>query len=189
MIESIVSAVGGGTVAILVKWAYAAWKRRADFKKLLGHIDIANESLRRIVNETGAKRAVIVAGHNGDGVPRLGKHVKTSILYEYRAPGEHEFKSSSQDVIISPEQTKHLIRAFTEYSTCVNVSDLGNGPMLDQFTTHGIAHADLYFLFQEKTRWYYLEVHFSDENEETAGHRDLIREEVNKLQCLFKGDA
>lgn len=189
MLEVLLSAMSGGTVAILLKWAFAAWKRRADFKKLLGHIDLANESLRRIVNETGAKRAVIVAGHNGDGVPRLGKHVKTSVLYEYRAPGEGELKPGKQDVIICPVQTKYLIQAFTEYFTTIITDALPESTLKDTYVAHHVNHADVFFLFQEKTRWYYLEVHVGIDTASTEASRETVREEVNKLSKLFKGEA
>lgn len=187
VIETVATLLGGGALTWLARWGYDIWRARHGFANLLSSIDIVNESLKHIVDNTGATRALIVAGHNGGGIPRLGNHVKTSILYELTGPGEHAMKQGWQDILMDRVQTQYLIDVFTKFEATVITSQLPECNLRDAYLTHNVGFAKLYFINQDKERWYYMVVHYPEGKELAASDRDLLREETAKLRKLFKG--
>lgn len=188
LINTALAALGGGTSAIVLKWLYQAWLRRTSFKSLLHQVDYVNSRLEIIDNKTGAVRAAIFVAHNGGGIPRLGNHIKTSILYEHAMPNHKRLKNGWQDVPITPEHTRMLINVATTGSAECLVEGLGNGTLKDMYEVNEIVHSQMFWIGQEKTRWYYLSVQFAEGYVCDANSRDVIREELSKLRKLFAGN-
>lgn len=186
LLELLATLLGGGALTILARWGYDIWRTRHGFVSLLSSIDAVNESLKAIVDSTGASRALIVTGHNGGGVPRLGNHVNTSILYELTAKDEHAMKPGWQNIEVDRAQAQYLIDVFTKYESTITTDSLPVCNLHDAYVANDVDMAKLYFISQSKEQWYYLVVHYKSNDELTAVSRDVIREEVAKLKKLFK---
>jgi len=193
MPELIELLTGGGVAAILVKWAYEAWKQRKagrrhfseQFKKRADVYEIMNQ----VLQSTHAKRFLIFKSSNGGGQPRVGSTIYGSCIYEDFNPPFYSVMADYQRVLLDRPYMDLLRRISTEDHVNILVKDMERGSILKSiYEKEHVAFSQVFYLSETKSAFYYCSISTDADgmNEQASDAEQLaIKIAVGKLKYIF----
>lgn len=188
--DVIVAFLTGGSFIALVN--FAKWflerkdrKSKNNLPKVLSGIHEVYHLIGVILRETSANRVLINRIENGGDIPRIGKDLYESIVYEVNDSALSSIKEAWQRQLIDEAQVRVLMDVAEKGNKLVNTEKLPTCNLKDNYNAGGVAYADKYVIHTEEGLFFYLCIHFRDKPEIDSRYRDLIRYSINELARLI----
>lgn len=192
--------VTGGVVAALVGAIIKAmvdlykWSRRNQklFSKQFRRRVRIYEAMNRILQQTNAKRVLILKTENGGGIPRLGSRIYASIIYEdFEAPFKSVINKYGPRFPLDQEYIKVLqhIATAEDGRIVLNTEEMTYGILKTIYEEEGVAFSEIFYLNQSRTAFYYINIATDNEGagEMTTDPQQLIiKTQIEKLKEIFK---
>lgn len=188
--EIIVAFLTGGTFIALInlfKW----WVERRDKKKkrkitdVLSRIHEVYHTLNVILRETAANRVVILRAENGGDIPTVGKDLYSSIVYEAFDRELGSVKNRWQRQPLDEEYVRMLLEVAQKNHISIRTAKLKACPLKDLYEANQVSAAEIYKVKAKEGAFYYLALHFKNEEDISPAFRDLLRYSVNELNQLI----
>jgi len=160
------------------------FKRRAEVYRLMN----------KILQETHAKRVMILKTQNGGGKPRTGAHIYASVLYEDFTLPFHSVLNDYQRIRVDKEYISILqnIAQDERGRESIIVKDMPLSLLRSIYEKEGVAMSQIFYLAEGKNAFYYMSVATNDEgmNEMASDAEQLsIRITVDQLRQIFKKET
>jgi len=190
-IESVLVAFfGGGSVAAMLK-AIQWWIDRRD-KRAKENVPNVIEKVHRVygvlnglLKDLGAKHAILVKATNGGGIPRVGNHLYTSVIYEMSV-GEDPFRADWQNRLLEGPHVAMLAELAEKGNLWLDIEEFAPGELRDAYTSRGLAGSHVYKVLVGEKSFFYLVMTFDKEPEFDAAFRVTASTSVTKIAKLLK---
>ncbi len=176
-------------VPLIAYWWQASRSRYQNYFKSTFHdFQETQSALEHIRNTTTADRAVILKTENNGGRPKVGTPIYSTVMYE---------SSNIKTPTLGQRWEKQLIDS--EYATIlgallsdaageiiIEVEGLEKDSLLKNlYLRDGIKRSKLFFISAKENYLVYLSINMTHGEPLEAFEKDIIREEVSKLQKIF----
>jgi len=143
--------------------------------------------IERLLNKTTIHGVHVMKTENGGGRPRVGNNIYISILYEAIKDHTYSSKDDYQKMLIDEAYVRLLNTIGSTSPISLKVSEMEEGMLKRIFDNVGIKYAEMYFIGETDTAFYYLSISTTEENYEIDKIVDRVEIEIaiNKLRNTF----
>ncbi len=153
------------------------------FRNILLAIKEVYGNMSNLAAVTGAYRVVIYKGENGGGVPKLGNSLYSSAIYEIYK--DSPIKVFWQRQPMDAKYTENLLQVYSNKFLLIITRNLPKCQQRTLYDAEGIRRVEMHKIRVDKTRFIYLELQFTDEDELNPKIEHVKRASINTLINLF----
>lgn len=180
----------GGTAALAGAGTYIQrkLKNKTTSEKVIEKVADIHDELNRLNTHLKSSRILVIATHNGGGIPKIGEPLYMSVRYEvYDHPSE-PVKADWQERLIDGPYSKMLNTIISEGKYSIATEDLDDGSMLKK--TYNYLNIKRNFVIPiERTNknFYYMSVTWMDKNDPVSEEDEYAIEAcVSAIKKYFK---
>lgn len=185
-------AVAGG----VVKGSIELWKwhkiRKIAFSRQFERRAEVYEIMNKILQETHAKRILVLKTTNGGGRPKSGSHIYASVLYEDFNPPFHSVVDMYQRIRVDKDYVKMLQHISHEGRRNLLISDMPPSLLRSIYMREGVALSQVYYLSENNTSFFYCSVATDEEGMSWMASDEeqiVINLLVGRLRDFFKKET
>lgn len=168
--------------------------KQSRFPRVLSDIHQVYDALHGLTNATGACRAVVLKTENGGGIPRIGRPLYSSILYEVFVPPAKLLRKGWQQQQIDEGYTSMLLDVLAKGTVIVETRRMPKSQLRTMYEANQVWRSVICLLVVEERRLICLSLNFihPDGPEEaevedfSSDQVEAIRFGVSRIRTLFQ---
>ncbi len=142
--------------------------------------------LIQLTDDVKSHRALILASHNGNGVPSPGRAVKITALYEHEAPGVPKVQEEWISRPVDAQYSELLTNLFSKGAVRLKTDEIPDGQLKDHYEAEGVKSAYVAKIGLSDRTMLYLSINFTDTDEPlTPARKTLINGSLHRLKQLY----
>lgn len=147
------------------------------------------ESIDRVLSDTGVQRILLMKTEDGGGKPRLGTHLYASVLYEgYKHP-LNSVKNDYQRLLVDDIYVKMLSDIGPSTSNKLLVSRMKDGILKKIYQRETIVYSEVHYIGETDDAFFYISFATTDNDDRFDEPNDRVEIEiaVSKIRVIFEG--
>lgn len=147
------------------------------------------ETIDRVLTDTGVQRVLMMKTENGGGKPRLGTHLYASVLYEgYKHP-LNSVKNDYQRILVDDIYVKMLSDIGPSTSNKLIVSRMKDGILKKIYQRETIIYSEVHYIGETDDAFFYISFSTTnnDDKFDEPNNRVEIEIAVSKIRRVFEG--
>jgi len=163
-------------------WAEQKAKEKDIYTELLPKMEEIYSVLNNLLLSTDALRVVVLCTENGGGVPRTGKPLYSSILYEVKKNHlSPDLKTTWQKQLVDEHYVSLLLEVHTKHQAILKTEEMPEGILKDLYVSEEVEGSLVFGITVANDRFYYLSLTYRKETELTPIIRNSVRVATAKL--------
>ena len=153
-----------------------------------GGISEFQETIDRVLSDTGIQRILMMKTENGGGKPRLGTHLYASVLYEgYKYP-LNTVKNDYQRILVDDIYVKMLSDIGPSTSNKLLVTRMKDGILKKIYQRESIVYSEVHYIGETEDAFFYISFGTTDEDDKFDEPNDRVEIEiaVSKIRRIFE---
>jgi len=146
------------------------------------------ETIDRVLTDTGVQRVLMMKTENGGGKPRLGTHLYASVLYEgYKHP-LNSVKNDYQRILVDDIYVKMLSDIGPSTSNKLIVSRMKDGILKKIYQRETIIYSEVHYIGETDDAFFYISFSTTnnDDKFDEPNNRVEIEIAVSKIRRVFE---
>lgn len=147
------------------------------------------KSLRKVVRETGAARALVCVARNGGKQPNPASKLTSTVCeneYEF-AQGQHDFGGDWKEQPLTEWYIGKLVQISKDKMISTIVADIPEcDPLRLTCEAHGIMKVRAYEVCSRDGEYYYFSIHFADDRKLDAKKEEAVRVCVGEIREAYR---
>lgn len=176
------------TVYVKSKLEELRTKREESFTNTLPIIHEVYAILNKLKRGTKASRILILKTENGGGRPKIGSHLKSSVVYETYDKPLKDVKKNWQDQPLDEDYITLLIDLIqsTDQHITIHTKSLKEDSILRvNYDASGIKKSHIFEIIEKEKQYLYLSVNYINNEPDTQEEKEVLRSCVNQLRNIF----
>ena len=146
------------------------------------------ETIDRVLTDTGVQRVLMMKTEDGGGKPRLGTHLYASVLYEgYKHP-LNSVKNDYQRILVDDIYVKMLSDIGPSTSNKLIVSRMKDGILKKIYQRETIIYSEVHYIGETDDAFFYISFSTTnnDDKFDEPNNRVEIEIAVSKIRRVFE---
>lgn len=179
----------GGVVTRLTSYLISRHKELRAKKKSFGTIFASVHEVYSILNvmlaETDAHRVLILKLTNGGGKPKPGGQLYSSVVYEVFEEPLGGIRRKWQQQRVDEAYVNMMLDVDRDGHAWAVTEAMQDGILKDLYEASNIKKGLAIKIAEKETEYIYLVMNFTENVDETAQFKELMREGLNRLRAIF----
>lgn len=181
-----------GLLGNIILWYLNSNKRQKTTQTISSdfiNVSEFQESIDRVLSDTGVQRILLMKTEDGGGKPRLGTHLYASVLYEgYKHP-LNSVKNDYQRLLVDDIYVKMLSDIGPSTSNKLLVSRMKDGILKKIYQRETIVYSEVHYIGETDDAFFYISFATTDNDDRFDEPNDRVEIEiaVSKIRVIFEG--